>query len=111
VPAIQDDRIFHVIRDTSDHHGDHGAECRFVTESQDWHLKLALRKERPLVGRIMAERQEFGKTRSQQGVARDIRGIVFEERVGSARKDHPNLFCFQQSVERSPNRCRINQLL
>jgi hypothetical protein len=64
VAAIRDDHVFDVIGDTPDHRADHRAERSFATKSQDRHLKLALRKERPVVGRILAERQELGKARS-----------------------------------------------
>ena len=47
VTAIQDERIFDVLRDTPHHRADHEAECSFATEGQDRHLKLALREERP----------------------------------------------------------------
>ena len=64
VPAIRDDHIFDVIGDTPHHRADHRAECSFATEGQDRHLKLALRKELLVVGRILAEREELGKARS-----------------------------------------------
>src|SRR3954464_15644714 len=64
VPAIRDDHIFDVIGDTPHYRADHGAECSFATQSQDRHLKLALGKEGPVVDRILAERQELGKTRA-----------------------------------------------
>jgi hypothetical protein len=51
VPAIRDDHIFDVIGDTPHHRADHRAECCFATEGKDRHLKLALRKERPVVTR------------------------------------------------------------
>ena len=75
VPAIRDDHIFNVIGDTPHHHADHGAECSFATQGQDRHLKLALRKERPVVGRILAERQELGKPRSH------CSGLRIERRI------------------------------
>src|SRR6478672_1251295 len=61
VPAIRDAHIFDVIGDTPHHRAHHRAECSIATQGQDGHLKLALRKERPVVGRILAERQELGK--------------------------------------------------
>jgi hypothetical protein len=54
VPAIRNDHIFDVIGDTPHHRAHHRAECGFATQGQDRHLKLALRKERPVVGRILA---------------------------------------------------------
>src|SRR5882762_6383395 len=63
VPAIRNDRIFDVIGDTPNHRADHWAECSFATEGQNRHLELALRKQRLVVGRILAERQELGKAR------------------------------------------------
>src|SRR6476620_11262921 len=45
------------------------------TEGQDRHLKLALRKERPVVGRILVERQELGKARSH------CAGLRIERRI------------------------------
>jgi hypothetical protein len=65
-PAIRDDRIFGVIGDAPYHLADQRAECSFAAEGQDRHLKLALRKERPVVGRILAERQELGKARAHK---------------------------------------------
>jgi hypothetical protein len=56
VPAIWNDHIFDVGGNTPRHGADHRAECSFATQGQDWHLKLALRKERLVVGRILAER-------------------------------------------------------
>jgi hypothetical protein len=53
VPAIRDDYFFDVIGDTPNHRPDHRAECSFATQGQNRHLKLALRKERPVVGRIL----------------------------------------------------------
>ena len=64
VAAIRDDHVFDVIGDAPHHRADHRAECSFATEGQDRHLKLALRKEPPVVGRIPAERQELVPTRS-----------------------------------------------
>lgn len=64
VPAIRDDRIFHVIGDTPDHRTDHRSERSVATEGQDRLLKHALRKERSVVGRILAERPELSKARS-----------------------------------------------
>src|SRR6266404_6947661 len=75
VPAIRDDRVFGVIGDTPYHLTDPGAECRFATEGQDRHLKLALCKERPVIGRILAERQELGKARSH------CAGLRIERRI------------------------------
>jgi hypothetical protein len=75
VPAIRDDHIFDVIGDTPHHRADHGAECSFTTQSQDRHLKFALRKERPVVGRILAERQELGEARSH------CAGLRIERRI------------------------------
>ena len=76
VPAVRDDRIFDVIGDTPNHRADHGAECSFATKGQDRHLKLALRKERPVVGRILPERQELGKARSHCAGLRIERSIM-----------------------------------
>src|SRR3954464_402857 len=75
VPAIRDDYIFDVIRDTPHYRADHRAERSFATQSQDRHLKLALRKEYPVVGRILAERQELGKARSH------CAGLRIERRI------------------------------
>src|SRR5439155_26614399 len=76
VPAIRDDHIFDVVGDTPHNRADHGAECSFATEGQDRHLKLALRKERPVVGRILAERQELGKAGSHSAGLRIERRIM-----------------------------------
>jgi hypothetical protein len=76
VPAIRDDYIFDVIGDAPHRRAHHGAECGFATQGQDRHLKLALRKERPVVGRIPAERQEPGKDRSHCAGLRIERRIV-----------------------------------
>src|SRR2546421_6946500 len=75
VPAVRDDRIFDVIGDTPYHLTDPRAECSFATEGQDRHLKLALREERPVVGRILAERQELGKAGSH------CAGLRIERRI------------------------------
>src|SRR6266705_3783599 len=76
MPAIRDDRILDVIGDTPYHLTDPRAECSVATEVQDRHLKLALRKERPVVGRILAERQELGKARSHCAGLRIDRRIM-----------------------------------
>src|SRR5580704_11858158 len=75
VPAIRDDHIFDVIGDTPHHRADHRAECSFATQGQDRHLKLALRKERLVVSRILAKRQELGKARSH------CAGLRIERRI------------------------------
>src|SRR6266403_4965014 len=81
VPAIRDDHIFDVVGDTPHNRADHRAECSFATEGQDRHLKLALRKERPVVGRILAERQELGKARSHCAGLRIERRIMLALRL------------------------------
>src|SRR5882672_5486258 len=80
VPAIRDDHIFDVIGDTPHHRADHWAECSFATEGQDRHLKLALRKERPVVGSILAERPELSKARSHCAGLRIERRIMLAVR-------------------------------
>src|SRR6202048_2224902 len=75
VPAIRDDHIFDVIGDTPHHRAHHRAECSFASQGQDRYLKLALRKEPPVVGRILAERQELGKARSH------CAGLRIERRI------------------------------
>ncbi|MFD8000690.1 hypothetical protein [Streptomyces mirabilis] len=59
MPAIRDDPIFDVIGDTPHHLAGPRAECSCATEGQDRHLKLALRKEHPVVGGILTECQEL----------------------------------------------------
>jgi hypothetical protein len=59
VAAIRDDHVFDVIGNTPDHSADQRAERSFATKSQDRHLKLALRTERPVVGRIVPKREEL----------------------------------------------------
>ena len=81
VPAIPDDRIFDAIGDTPHHRAYHRAECSFATQGQDRHLKLALRKERPVVCRILAEREELGKARSHCAGLRIERRIMLALRL------------------------------
>src|ERR1700688_1149548 len=75
VPAIRDDHIFDVVGDTPHHPADHRAERSFATQRQDRHLKLALCKEHPVVGLILAESQELGKARSH------CAGLRIERRI------------------------------
>jgi len=62
VAAIRDDHVFDVIGDAPHHRADHRAECSFTAEAQDRHLKLAPCKKRSVVSRILAERQEHGRS-------------------------------------------------
>src|SRR4051812_29149186 len=75
MPAIRDDRIFDVGGDTPNHLADQWAERSLASEGQDRHLQLALRKEPPVVGRILAERPELGKARSH------CAGLRIERRI------------------------------
>ena len=61
VAAIRDDHVFDVIGDAPHYRADHRAECSFTAEAQDRHLKLALREERPVVGRILADARNWAK--------------------------------------------------
>jgi hypothetical protein len=76
VPAIRDDHVLDVIGDTPHHRADHRAKCSFAAEGQDRHLKLAPRKERPVVACILAERQELGKACSHCARLRIDRRIM-----------------------------------
>jgi hypothetical protein len=81
VPAIRDDQIFDLIGDTPHHRAHPRAECSFASQGPDRHLKLALRKERPVVGCILAERQELGKARSH------CAGLRIERRIMLAKPE------------------------
>src|SRR5471032_1589540 len=77
VPALWNDHFLNVFSRTSNHLTDHRAEGDIASQRQDGHLQFAFSKERPVVHRILAERQELGKTRSHRtGLRVELRIVL-----------------------------------